>query len=547
LKKLKKNQAVMNKQSSDLLARYVIKAQERALAPVIQGRLNNLFLITEDPLGVANALADLLIYQGAFAYIIEREKCGSEAAVCAEAKQARNLFGPVNGMIHLAGLSAEPMPADIASWRKQVELQCKSLFWLLQCCHQDLENHSGTDFIKIITCSLLGGFYGRDGCPQSGLPIAGAGQGLLRSLGYEWDCIWAKSVDFGLDLSAAEMAENLVNELLIAGDGQEIGYPGGKRTIFYTMRHSLKPHIKPAGLIPKKDWLILATGGARGITARAIQMLANDNNHFILIGKGKLADRSEYQKYLKFDKEALRAEFIAQARTSREKITPGMIEAKVTGILHDREIRKNIAILRRTGNKVSYLSCDVADPAAFGEAIDSIYRTYGKIDIVIHGAGIIDDHLLANKSAESFNRVFDTKVDSAYTLYSKLKWELMEGIFFFSSTAGRYGNRGQSDYAAANEVLNRLAWRIRSKWPHVLVKAFNWGPWSGVGMASNAVNSQFISRDIYPISAENGQRYFLGEMMHGDPAEVEVIMGEGTWDPEREDSIRDVFNAGLHI
>src|SRR5476651_2213393 len=116
----------MNIQPHYPLARYVIKAQERELAlPAVQGRLNGLFLITEDGMGVANVLADLLIYQGAFAYVIEKNKCLSETAIRAEVELARNLFGTVNGLVHLAGLSAEQMPTNIAYWHNQVQLQCK--------------------------------------------------------------------------------------------------------------------------------------------------------------------------------------------------------------------------------------------------------------------------------------------------------------------------------------------------------------------------------------------------------------------------------------
>ena len=55
---------------------------------------------------------------------------------------------------------------------------------------------------------------------------------------------------------------------------------------------------------------------------------------------------------------------------------------------------------------------------------------------------------------------------------------------FFSSVAGRFGNRGQSDYAAANEALNKLAIWLDRRWPGRVVSMI-WGPWSGVGMVSD--------------------------------------------------------------
>ena len=53
--------------------------------------------------------------------------------------------------------------------------------------------------------------------------------------------------------------------------------------------------------------------------------------------------------------------------------------------------------------------------------------------------------------------MFDTKVRSACLLSRKLKLDELSFLVFFSSISGRFGNRGQCDYAAANEVLNKLA------------------------------------------------------------------------------------------
>ena len=530
--------------NQQLNGRYIIGAEEQPLNPVPgRFRLEGLFLLTEDGLGTARALADSLIYQGAFAYIIEEKDCLDEATIAAEVALARSLFGPVNGIIHLAGLRAAPMPEDIDSWHYEVKLQCKSFFHLLRHTYEDLQRTGPLK--KLLACSLLGGYYGRDLCAQPGLPVGGGGQGLLRSIEYEWDNILAKTIDFDLSLDAASMAMIILQELNLGGGQLEIGYPQGRRTVFSTITSPIKPSLKPTGLLPKKNWVILATGGARGITAETIQMLSNEDNHFILVGRSALLERSEHQQLLSLDERALRARFIEEARISTVAVLPRQIEARIARILNDREMRRRIAQLRRIGSKVTYLSCDVSDPVAFGNLIDNIYKTLGRIDVVIHGAGVIDDYLLADKTAASLDKVFDTKVDSAWTLYRHLHWQELKGFVLFSSTAGRYGNRGQSDYAAANEVLNRLAWRMRAEWPHVLVKSLNWGPWSGVGMASGAVNDQFLSRGIIPISAESGTRHFTGELLHGPGNEVEVVLGEGTWDPARPNKLKDLFDIDV--
>ena len=65
--------------------------------------------------------------------------------------------------------------------------------------------------------------------------------------------------------------------------------------------------------------------------------------------------------------------------------------------------------------------------------IDDVYRTHGRLDGVIHGAGIIEDKLVEEKTPESFDRVFDTKVRSAFLLSRLLRpegcdWSLVQSL-----------------------------------------------------------------------------------------------------------------------
>ena len=85
-----------------------------------------------------------------------------------------------------------------------------------------------------------------------------------------------------------------------------------------------------------------------------------------------------------------------------------------------------------------------------------------RIDGVIHGAGVIQDKLIRDKTPESYDRVFGTKVESALILSRRLQFEQLKFCVFFASVAGRFGNRGQSDYAAANEVLSQAGRAARS-------------------------------------------------------------------------------------
>ena len=68
------------------------------------------------------------------------------------------------------------------------------------------------------------------------------------------------------------------------------------------------------------------------------------------------------------------------------------------------EIRDNLRAMQNAGAHVRYYPVDVCDERAFGDLIDAIYHDYGRLDGVIHGAGIIEDKFIEDKTLDSFAR-----------------------------------------------------------------------------------------------------------------------------------------------
>ena len=117
------------------------------------------------------------------------------------------------------------------------------------------------------------------------------------------------------------------------------------------------------------------------------------------------------------------------------------------------------------GAIVHYYSADVRDENEFGGLLDNLQRRFGPLAGVIHGAGVIEDRLVKDKTPESFDRIFQTKVVGARILTERLDPARLKFCAFFASVASRFGNKGQSDYAAANEVLSKLALLLDRRWP----------------------------------------------------------------------------------
>jgi NAD(P)-dependent dehydrogenase (short-subunit alcohol dehydrogenase family) len=232
--------------------------------------------------------------------------------------------------------------------------------------------------------------------------------------------------------------------------------------------------------------------------------------------------------------ETLRSHFFKHAADTGESVTPVAIEKRVRAVLAAREMRANVEDFERMGARVDYRCVDTRSDADVGALFDSIYATYGRIDAVIHGGGVIEDHLLINKSQDSVNRVFDTKADTAFLLARHLRTETLKFVAFYTSVAGRYGNAGQTDYAAANETLNRFAWVLQARWgSSVKVSAINWGPWdvttNGSGMVTPETRRKFERNGVVLVEAKAGRDFLIREITHSSCDDVEVIAGDGPW------------------
>jgi hypothetical protein len=95
--------------------------------------------------------------------------------------------------------------------------------------------------------------------------------------------------------------------------------------------------------------------------------------------------------------------------------------------------------------------------------------------------------------------------------------------------AARFGNAGQSDYAMANEVLNKVAAvEHRRREGRCLVRSIGWGPWDG-GMVTPSLRSHFEERGVALLPLDEGARRFVQETSSAPSAEVEILIaGEGT-------------------
>jgi acyl transferase domain-containing protein/NAD(P)-dependent dehydrogenase (short-subunit alcohol dehydrogenase family)/acyl carrier protein len=143
--------------------------------------------------------------------------------------------------------------------------------------------------------------------------------------------------------------------------------------------------------------------------------------------------------------------------------------------------------LQQAGAHVVVRACDVAQRAELEAALTHIDPAH-PLGAVVHAAGVVDDALLADQSEARFARVFAPKVDAALHLHELTKALPLRAFVLFSSLAGVLGSPGQSNYAAANAMLDALAAERRANGlPGVSIA---WGPWAQVGMAARLPDAQ---------------------------------------------------------
>ena len=75
------------------------------------------------------------------------------------------------------------------------------------------------------------------------------------------------------------------------------------------------------------------------------------------------------------------------------------------------------------------------------------------MDVLLHGAGLEISRFLKDKEPREFDLVFDVKADGWFNVLKGLGDTPIGATVAFSSIAGRFGNGGQTDYSAANDLL----------------------------------------------------------------------------------------------
>jgi NAD(P)-dependent dehydrogenase (short-subunit alcohol dehydrogenase family) len=290
-----------------------------------------------------------------------------------------------------------------------------------------------------------------------------------------------------------------------------------------------RPQDIDAGPMPLgPDDVIVASGGGRGVTAATIIELARATGaRFVLLGRSPL-DPEPAACAGADDDVALKRALLDDATAHGRLVTPAELGRAARAIMAAREVRRTIELIGRAGGQAHYLPVDVTDAAAVTRALDEVRREVGPITGVVHGAGVLADRRIVDKTDTQFDTVFATKVLGLRSLLAATAEDELRLLCVFSSVAARTGNEGQVDYAMANEVMNKVALAERARrGTGCIVKSFGWGPWAG-GMVDGALADRFAALGVELLPIDVGAGMFVAEIAGPQLDQVEVLLGNAT-------------------
>ncbi|MEU7554992.1 SDR family NAD(P)-dependent oxidoreductase [Streptomyces sp. NPDC044571] len=365
-------------------------------------------------------------------------------------------------------------------------------------------------------------------------PAAGTGlHGFARSAALEFPTALVRAVEVSPKEDPEQVAAQLLAELADPGGApSSVGYTADGTRVTRRPVPAPLPDTAAVGPLPlDARSVVLLTGGARGITARTALALARRTGcHVELLGRTPEPPAEPDRFAHATDRVALRAALIGAGLR-----TPAEIESAASRVLAEREVRATLAALGPLAASVRYHCADVTDEQAVRAVVAAVRERHGRLDGIVHGAGTLRDGLLADKQPAAFAEVFTTKVTGARNLAAAAaehgSGPALRFLALFGSVAGVYGNRGQSDYAAANDALDSLAHAWSAYLPG-RVLSVDWGPWAAEagGMVTPELERAYARRGIALIDAEAGTAAFLDELAHGSDVQVVLMAQEGGGD-----------------
>jgi acyl transferase domain-containing protein/acyl carrier protein len=467
-------------------------------------------VVMPDKAGVAEALTKQLQAKGVEVLLIDTS---ADAVALTASLKNWVAAGPIQGVFWLPALDHEGdlRSMELEAWHSALWLRLKALYTTMRVLYEQIASANAF----LITATRLGGQHGYD--PAGAVaPLGGAVTGFTKAYKRERPECLVKAVDFATDAKIDEIAGLLIDEALRDPGTIEIGYKAGLR---WTVGLQEQPAANGRpGLELDENTVFLITGAAGSIvSAITSDLAAASGGTFYLLDLVPEPDRAspDLKKFVT-DKDGLKRELFARLQASGQRATPALVEKELAAIERALAAQNAIDAVRAAGGTPYYFSLDLTDPDATAKVISQVRKRSGRIDVLLHAAGMDRSRFLPEKEPREFDLVFDVKSDGWFNLLRAIGEMPLKATVAFSSIAGRFGNGGQTDYSSANDLLCKIASSFRTLRPGTRAIAIDWTAWAGIGMASRgSIPKMMELAGIEMLAAEAGVPIIRRELTQG--------------------------------
>jgi thioesterase domain-containing protein/NAD(P)-dependent dehydrogenase (short-subunit alcohol dehydrogenase family)/acyl carrier protein len=335
-------------------------------------------------------------------------------------------------------------------------------------------------------------------------------------------------IDFQSGPDALEACvELLLGEIDKGGGDPQVAYRGGSRWVEIIDPIAPLSYVAGSSLL-REGGVYLLTGGCGGMGLVLAEQLASDvHARLVLVDRSEIPPQAEWEEWL--------------------RAHPGDDRLCV-------KIRKLQALVR-AGCQIILGKADVADRAGLERIAEEARARFGRIDGVIHAAGIPGGGTIRRQTRAAMEDVFSPKVAGTYVLESVFEKDNLDFLLFCSSLTSMQGRLGLVDYCAANAFIDLYA-RKRNRTGRATI-AVNWDTWDEVGMdaerrAANPelfrISEKSARQRISPLDGADAFRRILSHRIPQVIVTVQKLAGGTGVDPRPDsgsvDGVRSASTGG---
>jgi NAD(P)-dependent dehydrogenase (short-subunit alcohol dehydrogenase family)/3-oxoacyl-(acyl-carrier-protein) synthase len=277
--------------------------------------------------------------------------------------------------------------------------------------------------------------------------------------------------------------------------------------------------------------VVVAFGGARGITAEAIKALARHVRPTLyIVGSGDL-EAAPLEAFEGTDEEFAqrRPDYIRQIRATNPSMPLPLISKAFDRLRDALAGRRNLKEMATHcgADRVHYVRADVLDAAAVQAAVTWILGRERQVDLVVSAAGLSRTASVPVKAFADFVAARDIKVRGYWNLRAAFGDRQPRSWCNFGSVIGLTGQSGETDYTSGNDFLNtQAAWHQSAVGTDEFT--IGWALWRSVGLGANPVTAAFLERGGFGtgMRTEEGVYHFLREVGQAQRDAASVHLGD---------------------